>query len=145
MTEKEEEACRCLLLPPDAGAPVEVIVIDEDDSSEGVMIKAKKQRIDTEKRKRSRYVKVGWIPCSARKVERLFFMCKRVRKALFFESMDVLLYLRANRHHWDRNTFRRAIRNWEQEQEMGELDEGFHFVQESDDEEEEKKEEDERE
>ena len=78
-------------VPPDAGAPVEVIVIDEDDSSEAVMNRTKKQRIDTEKRK-SRYIKVGWIPCSTREVERLFFMCERVRNALFPESMDVPMY-----------------------------------------------------
>lgn len=118
------------------------VIIDED-SLEAVLNKAKKQRIDTDKK--SKYIKVGWIPCTTCEVERLFSMCKHIfspfRKALLPETIEILLYLHANRELWDINTFGRAICCWEQEQrhnreqELAGLNEGYQFMQESDDEE----------
>ena len=129
MSEMEKDARKCLLLPVAANS--DVFVIDVQDSLEEVLNKAKKHRIEQHaKLGRSRYIKVGWIPCNTFEVERLFSKCKLIFSEFrMVRSMDILLYLRANRQHWDIHTFRRAIGNWEQELEgLGE-DAGAQFME----------------
>ena len=49
----------------------------------------------------------SWIPNGTCEVERLFSKCKHIfsqfRKAMTPATMEILLYLKVNRQHWDQD------------------------------------------
>ena len=78
----------------------------------------KKQRLPIlAERPTSKYIKLGWIPCTTCEVERLFSKCRHIfsefRKGLNPETMEIILYLRMNRAYWDIGTVGEAIREWD--------------------------------
>ena len=116
MKVQERQKCEFLLRnEPNEAPEVEMI---EGNSLGAVFEARKKQRLSIlAERPTSKYIKLGWIPCTTCEVERLFSKCRHIfsefRKGFNPETMEIILYLRVNRAYWDISTVGEAVREWD--------------------------------
>ena len=82
----------------------ESVDLDDDESGWAERVLSKKRRIEGPP---SQYMPTSWIPNGTCEVERLFSKCKHIfsqfRKAMTPATMEILLYLKVNRQHWDQD------------------------------------------
>lgn len=86
------------------------------DSDDFVNQAFKKQRIE---KGESAYIDTRFITPTSNDVERLFSLAKRTyadnRKSMTVRTLESLLFLKANRDHWDINLVADAIKNSEED------------------------------